>query len=123
MSSPSTLRRCSVLRRGGDRSRANSVALETDSTNLVKALTSNTFDQAPGGIIFREARVLLSLHLFLVSVAQVPRGYNMCAHELAKSGLQRDLDQPVIWTDPLPSFITTLRVVPSIDEYRTSKLQ
>jgi len=87
----------------------------------VKALTSNTFDQAPGGIIFREARVLLSLHLFLVSVAHVPRGYNMCAHELAKSALQRDLDQPVIWTDPLPSFVSALldreRVDPNLSEY------
>ena len=54
------------------------VALETDSTNLVKALTSNSFDQAPGGIIFREVRVLLSMHFVLVSLAHVPRGCNVC---------------------------------------------
>ena len=96
------------------------VALETDSTNLVKALTSNSFDQAPGGIIFREVRVLLSMHFVLVSLAHVPRGCSMSAHDLAQLGLQRDLDQPVIWTDPLPSFVRTMlnrdRVGPSLGE-------
>ncbi|RLM98555.1 hypothetical protein C2845_PM06G23010 [Panicum miliaceum] len=38
------------------------VILETDSSNLVKALSSNAFDQAPGGVLSRELRVLLSMH-------------------------------------------------------------
>ena len=68
------------------------VALETDSINLVKTLSSNTFDQAPGGVIFRDLRVLLSLHFAYVDLAHVSRSCNKCAHELDQSGLQRDPD-------------------------------
>jgi hypothetical protein len=38
------------------------VIVETDSTSLVAALQSPSFDQAPGGVIFREAPSLLALH-------------------------------------------------------------
>ena len=35
---------------------------ETDSKNLVQAITTCDFDQAPGGVIFREIKEMLSLH-------------------------------------------------------------
>lgn len=38
------------------------VMIETDSTNLVSAVKSGDFDMAPGGVIFKEIRLLLSLH-------------------------------------------------------------
>ena len=85
------------------------VAIETDSANLVVAVTSGNFDQAPpGGVVFREIRVLLSLHFVTISFSQVSRSCNVCAHELACAGLQRDPDQPAVWSDHLPSFVKHL---------------
>ena len=92
------------------------VAIETDSVNLVAAVTSDRFDQALGGVLFREIRVLLSLHFVTLSFSHVSRNCNGCAHELACSGLQRDPDQPVIWSDPLPSFVKNLVVRDLIDQ-------
>jgi hypothetical protein len=84
------------------------IIVETDSTNLASAICSNSFDQSPKGIIFREARDLLALHFVLFDIYVVPRACSKCAHELAHSGLARDLDAPSIWSDPLPSFVTNL---------------
>ena len=68
------------------------VIVETDSTSLVKALNSNTFDQTPGGVIFREIRALLALYFVPASIVHVTRTCNRPAHQLAHSGLQRDPD-------------------------------
>ena len=84
------------------------VAIETDSSNLVAAVTSGKFDQAPGGVVFKEIRALLSLRFVLLSFSHVSRICNGCAHELACVGLQRGPDQPAIWMDPLPGFVQTL---------------
>lgn len=84
------------------------IIVETDSVNLATALRTASFDQAPGGAIFREARLLLDLHFVVVNVLVVPRSCNQCAHELAHSGLARDPDTPIIWSDPLPSHVTSL---------------
>jgi hypothetical protein len=84
------------------------VIVETDSTSLVAALQSPSFDQAPGGVIFREARRLLALHFTVHGICFVRRTCNRYAHELARSGLARDPDAPIIWSDPLPSFVNTL---------------
>ncbi|KAF8762953.1 hypothetical protein HU200_008799 [Digitaria exilis] len=96
------------------------VIIETDSANLASALRSTSFDQAVGGAIFREARDLLSLHFSVIDVVFVPRSCNQCAHELARSGLTRDPDNPSIWNDPLPSFVNNLvgrdHIGPSYDE-------
>ena len=40
------------------------VIIETDSVNLVTAIQSRSFDRAPGGVIFKEIRDLLSCILF-----------------------------------------------------------
>lgn len=68
--------------------------IETDSTNLVSALLSSAFYQAPGGVIFRELRDTLELHFVVRSIYYVPRFCNQCAHALAQSGLDRDPDHP-----------------------------
>ncbi|KAF8652528.1 hypothetical protein HU200_062727 [Digitaria exilis] len=84
------------------------VIVETDSTNLAAALQSKSFDQAPGGVIFQEARELLNSHFVLHGVASISRSCNRCAHDLASFGITRDPDSPCIWDDPLPSFVNTL---------------
>jgi hypothetical protein len=84
------------------------VIVETDSTSLVAALQSPSFDQAPGGVIFREAPSLLALHFTVHGICFVHRTCNRYAHELARSDLARDPDAPIIWSDPLPSLVNTL---------------
>lgn len=86
----------------------SNVLNETDSMNLVSALQSNNYDQAPGGVVFRETRHMVDLHFHVVGIPYVPRSCNRCAHELARSGLNRDPDHPCIWDDPLPSFVSDL---------------
>jgi hypothetical protein len=72
------------------------------------ALRSDSFDQSPGGVIYRETRDLLDLHFVLIDVSTVSRDCNQCAHELAHSGLARDPDAPGFWNAPLPSFVIDL---------------
>ena len=66
---------------------------------------SDEFVRAPGGVFFKELRVLLSMHFVTLSFSHVPRTCNSCAHELAQVGFCRDPDQPAIWSDPLPAFV------------------
>jgi hypothetical protein len=76
------------------------VIIETDSTNMVKALQSSAFDQAPSGAIFQELRLLLALHFVVKGICYVPQSCNHCAHELARFSLDRDLGSPSVWDDP-----------------------
>ena len=85
------------------------IATETDSSILATAIRTSDYDYGPGGvIIFKEIRELLSLHFTHESIIHVPRSCNCYAHKFAHSGLERDPDQPIIWFDPLPSFVCTL---------------
>jgi len=84
------------------------VIVEADSTNLLSAFQTARFDQAPGGVIFKEIRDLISLHFIDVKFSYVPRSCNQSAHELAQSSFVQDLGHPIIWLDPLPSFVKTL---------------
>ncbi|RLM64906.1 uncharacterized protein C2845_PM16G21420 [Panicum miliaceum] len=81
------------------------VIVETDSTNLLSAIQTAKFDQASGGVIFREIRELLSLHFVAMQFSFVPRSCNRCAHKLAQAGFVRDPDHPIVWFDLLPSFV------------------
>ena len=65
-------------------------------------------DQAPGGVIFREIKEMLSLHFNPDRIVFSTRSCNKCAHELAHFGLARDPDQPIVWLDPLPRFVQSL---------------
>jgi hypothetical protein len=58
--------------------------------NLATTLQSSSFDLAPGGLIFREARELSDLHFTLRGIVSVSRSCNQCAHDLARSDLARD---------------------------------
>ena len=87
---------------------SHGVIIETDSTNLVSALCSNSFDRAPGGAIFSEARSILMQHFAPVSISSIPKTCNRCAHELASLGFARDPNLPGVWDDPLPELVSTL---------------
>jgi ribonuclease HI len=75
------------------------VAVETDSSNLVEALTSNKFDQAPGAVIFKELRMLLALHFVPTNISYVSHFRNQCALELARCGPLPNLVQSLLDRD------------------------
>jgi len=82
--------------------------LETDSTTLVDALQSRSYDFSASGVLFREAKFLMSMNFFRVDVVHVPRSSNRCAHKLARIGLNWDPDRSHVWIDPLPEFVQSL---------------
>ncbi|TVU30824.1 hypothetical protein EJB05_22468 [Eragrostis curvula] len=82
-----------------------SIQIKTDCFNPMK---TSTYDCSPGGVLFREARSLVSLFFNNVEFIHLPRTGNRCAHELALYGLSRDPKQPELWLDPLPEFVTEL---------------
>lgn len=86
------------------------VELETDSLNLQKALMTDEFDLSPGGWLFREARRLLLEDFVVEAICHCNRSCNTVAHELAQSSVSRDSDEPLIWFDPLPSFVQELLI-------------
>lgn len=79
--------------------------LESDSLNMQKALTSEDFKRSPGGLLFGEARLLL---LFDFEVQA--RSCNVVAHESSHPSVSRDPDEPLVWLDPLPSFVQELLI-------------
>ena len=85
-----------------------SIMLESDSLVLVKALQSTESDQALGGVLFREAKFLMSTLFNSASVRHVPRSCNFAAHELAKLGRCRDPEHPIVWMDPLPESVNVI---------------
>lgn len=82
------------------------IQLETDSANLRRALVYGEYDRAPGGCMISEIRELLFLDFHVLSIQHCNRSCNVCAHELARSSLLRDPDQPCVWHDPVPEFVT-----------------
>ena len=86
------------------------VMVETDSQTLVKALQTDEFDRAQGGVLFREAKFLMATMFSSASVVHVHRSCNSVAHELARAGRIRDLDHPAVWVHPLPDFVNALLV-------------
>ena len=86
------------------------ILLETDSSILVEALQSCSYDFSANGVLFREAKFLMSLNFSRADIVHVPRSCNRGAHDLAHVGLNWDPDQSHVCIDPLPEFVTTLGV-------------
>uniref|UniRef100_A0A0A8ZJT0 RNase H type-1 domain-containing protein n=1 Tax=Arundo donax TaxID=35708 RepID=A0A0A8ZJT0_ARUDO len=60
------------------------IRIETDSSILVTALRTCSFDQSVGEL-FREAIEFIRLNFVKVEVVFAPRSCNKCAHELLVS--------------------------------------
>ena len=86
------------------------ILLETDSSILVEALQSCSYDFSANGVLFREAKFLMSLNFSRADIVHVPRSCNRGAHDLAHVGLNWDPDRSHVCIDPLPEFVTTLGV-------------
>jgi ribonuclease HI len=86
------------------------IILESDSVNTVKALQSDERDLSPASVLYKEARELILSSFISVQIAYIPRSCNRSAHELARLSLDWDPDQPHVWLDPLPSFVSDILV-------------
>lgn len=62
------------------------IVIESDSQTLVKALLTEEYDRAQGGVLFREAKFLMATIFGSVTVVFVPCSCNVVAHELAHLG-------------------------------------
>jgi hypothetical protein len=80
------------------------IELETDSTNLVKALNSSEFDLAPEGVLFREMRIYLRSNFNSFVVKFMSRTCNKAAHCLAAVGSDQD-ESRLLWPDSVPDAV------------------
>ena len=73
---------------------SSQIILGTDSTILVDALQPRSYDFLASGVLFREAKFLMSMNFFRVDVVHVPRSSNRY--------------RSYVWIDPLPEFVQSL---------------
>jgi hypothetical protein len=84
------------------------VLLETDATNLKRAITSDEYDLSPLGVLFREIKALLSVAYDNVKISVCLRSCNTVAHELAARGALLGNGQRDVWVGHLPQFVSDL---------------
>ena len=84
------------------------VQLETDASNLRKALTSECLDNSPEGALFRQIRVMMSNNFVSCSISICPRICNRVADGLANHGVAISPDEGDVFWYQAPSFVTDL---------------
>jgi hypothetical protein len=84
------------------------VQLETDASNLGKALTSECLDNSLEGALFRQIRVMMSNNFVSCSISICPRTCNMVADGLANYGVAIPPDEGDVFWCQTPSFVTDL---------------
>jgi hypothetical protein len=75
------------------------VELETDCLTLKVALSSNVYDDAQGGSLFREIKFLLGINFVNFRIVHASRVCNNVAHSLATLGSKLNVGSMVIWHD------------------------
>jgi ribonuclease HI len=83
------------------------VIFESDSINLVNAITKGGYDLADTGVLMREARSLRSLHFDHAEFRYCRRECNKVAHCLAKYGYQASTPSSY-WMDVAPDCVIGL---------------
>jgi hypothetical protein len=81
------------------------IELETDATNLGKALTTECFDSSPEGALFRQIRVMMANNFVSCSISTCP---NRVADGLANYGVTAFPDGGHVFWCQAPSFVTEL---------------
>ena len=72
------------------------IQLETDSSQLREAITSECRDLALSGVLFRSITELLHDQFVCSKIVNIPRSGNSSAHEIAKVALSWDPGQSSI---------------------------
>jgi hypothetical protein len=78
------------------------VVIESDSTNLVKAMRITEFDRAHEGIVYRDLRLFMNISFNSFEFSHISRTCNKLSHELAAYGATR-LDTELLWPESLPN--------------------
>jgi len=63
------------------------IIVETDASNLCKALTTRLMDGGPEGALFRQIRLAMSRDFVSVSISICPRSCNRLADSMANHGV------------------------------------
>jgi len=72
------------------------IVLETDSQTLMKALLSGEYDRSHGGVLFREAKFIMSTMFNSGTAVHASRLCKKVAHELARVGRNGHLEHPAL---------------------------
>jgi hypothetical protein len=83
------------------------VHVESDCTNLIKAIQEKEFDLAPEGIIFRDIRSFVQLNFISFKFSYYPRACNKIAHALAAIGAKQ-VESRLVWIDSIPDSVNVL---------------
>jgi ribonuclease HI len=83
------------------------VIIETDSSNLVRAVLGTDFDRAPEGVLYRDIRAICRLNFSLCQFVYCPRDCNKVAHALGAVGAGQ-LESKRLWLDDVPDFVMVL---------------
>jgi ribonuclease HI len=81
--------------------------LETDSTNMVRAIETKEFDRVPEGVLYRDIKVFIQLNFQFVHVVSCRRNCNKVAHDLANAGA-RGAEPCRLWLDDVPEDVMML---------------
>jgi hypothetical protein len=86
------------------------VELETDNLTLKTALSSDAYDAAERGILFREIKYLLAVNFADFKVIHRPRTCNKVAYMLASMGANLGEGRVIFWPDIVPDDVISLFV-------------
>jgi ribonuclease HI len=92
---------------GAIKTGANRIILESDSSNLVSALKTRSYDKSFIGVLVNEARSLCILNFDSYLFSFNRRACNFAAHELAKMGAKGE-SQDSVWVDTVPSCVVNI---------------
>ena len=98
---------CLTVVEGATRLGAKYVILESDASNLVKALNSCEYDSSTIGVLVKEAKTSCSLYFDQCVFSFSRRACNSAAYELAKFGVRSGFAD-YFWVDSAPSFVTDI---------------
>ena len=84
------------------------VHIESDSQQLVQAISSESQDLALNDALFREIKFLIRLNFNVFEISYSPRACNQVADALATSGARLGRSNPDIWPGCAPSFVNVL---------------
>jgi ribonuclease HI len=79
----------------------------TDCQVLERAITTNNYDAAPLGALFREAKHRLRLSFIEHRIVYMHRSCNKPAHELAALGVAEPLEFYNVWVEDYPNVVTS----------------
>ena len=84
------------------------IILETDTTDLVKGLTSEDLDMSVDGGLFIQIREIINNYFDHCEIRHCPRGCNKVADRLATHGASMVGSGSTVFMSQVPSFVTSL---------------